>query len=91
VEEGEEEGEEEEEEERNPLPSPSSAFNIDYGISLPCKYNTPTLYTSYLQQLASQEGNGCILVSQTCKPCGYLGGEFYINYMLFIISHIILG
>jgi hypothetical protein len=52
---------EEEEEEENPLPGPSSDFNINYDISLPCKCNTPALCTCCLQQLVSQEGNGCIL------------------------------
>jgi hypothetical protein len=63
-EEQEDQEEQEEQEEESPLPGPSSDFNIDYGISLPCECNTPALRTSCLQQLVSQEGNVCILFHQ---------------------------
>jgi hypothetical protein len=58
------EEDQEDQEEESPLPGPSSDFNIDYGISLPCECNTPALRTSCLQQLVSQEGKGCILFHQ---------------------------
>jgi hypothetical protein len=51
-------GKEKMEKEESPLPGPSSDFNVDYGISLPCQCTTPVLRTSCLQQLVAQEGKG---------------------------------